>query len=97
MSAAYLYPKDVLSINELALVRDLDFHKGLCMSTEHDDPNKLPLGQSPEMTTEEMERLCFLCCPLHRKATSQSHTCRVTLVEAELCLSVCCIVPLYSQ
>ena len=47
---AYLCPKHVPSINELALVRHFDLHKGLCIGSKCDDPTQGPFGESPKMT-----------------------------------------------
>lgn len=48
---AYLCPKGVPSINELALVRHFDCtDKRLCISTKSDDPTQVPFGESPKVT-----------------------------------------------
>lgn len=45
---AHLCSKHVPSINELALVRHFDLHKGLCIGTKCDDPTQGPFGESPK-------------------------------------------------
>lgn len=96
---AYLCPKGVPRINELALVRHFDLYRQKAVykyKVWWSNPSAFRrVTQGDE--ERQCKGYCFCGCPLQHEATSQAHTRRASLMQATLGLRADCIVPLYSQ